>query len=285
MEEKIASEFHDAYTETTPNKLETLWNEYAPKTLIKFFPATYEQDGTNYFLEHLKNKSLWLSSPKKFNDPFDCTFNYNYKEYISQIVPPFFAQIFCLPNICANAQTTQLQNKLNQAYEDFNKEMLRICHKLEDSMFVSCFAEKDNIYSSRMWGHYALNHTGACAEYDWTTVKDASPFGCIPIKYTDQYEYYPIPSNTREGTKNFLKFYTKSKEWSYEKEWRISHQIELNQDGFLISFKSPIKVYLGCKASSKLINDVKQLCLNNNIELYQMITKPNSFCLSYQKID
>ena len=92
------------------------------------------------------------------------------------------------------------QKKLSECYLQYNKEMNASNRRFESQMFIACFSEKESIYSSRMWGHYANNHAGVCAEYDWDTVVNASPFGCIPIKYTDTYEYFSNPSNKAEET-------------------------------------------------------------------------------------
>ena len=155
----------------------------------------------------------------------------------------------------------------------------------ERKMFIACFAEKDTITSSRMWGHYANNHMGICAEYDWADVRDASPFACLPVKYTNTYEYIPNPTSDRDGTKNFMKFYTKAEEWEYEKEWRVAQQLDCKCNGVSVPFNLPRKVYLGCRISEKLKNDVVSICALNNIEVYQMRIKPNSYSLEFDKIE
>ena len=76
MNNILCQEIHNAYISGDDKMLQKLWDKDAPSTLIKFFPATYEPNGTNYFLDHIENEEIWLSSPLRFNDPFDCVYNY-----------------------------------------------------------------------------------------------------------------------------------------------------------------------------------------------------------------
>ena len=94
MDEKSARMFHDAYIFANEPELDRLWKQVAPKRLIKFFPAQYLSDGTNYALDCITNQKLWMSSPKQFNDPFDCVVNVDYEHEaleISRSILEFFA--------------------------------------------------------------------------------------------------------------------------------------------------------------------------------------------------
>lgn len=80
MENSEIKNFHNAYINADEKELDRLWNEVAPKTLIKFFSAEYLPDGKNFSLENISNNTIWLSSPKHFNDPFDCVINIDYQK-------------------------------------------------------------------------------------------------------------------------------------------------------------------------------------------------------------
>ena len=88
MERCTIQKLHDAYTMADFVELNKLWDNDAPKTLVKFFPAKYTERGTNYFLESINTTSLWLSSPRFFNDPFDGLINYDYTSDIQSIIEP-----------------------------------------------------------------------------------------------------------------------------------------------------------------------------------------------------
>ena len=62
MEEQIIQRFHDAYIKADSKELDALWENSAPKSVVKFFPAKYTEQGVNYFCEGISKKTLWLWS-------------------------------------------------------------------------------------------------------------------------------------------------------------------------------------------------------------------------------
>lgn len=284
VDKELIQRFHNAYIKADSHTLNNLWQNCVPNSLIKFFPAKYTDQGINYFLESITTRSLWLSSPRNFNDPFDGSINYDYarevKEKSENLFSPLLKQCV-LKNPVDNAL---FKRKLAEIYSKYNNEMNETNRRIEKQIFIACFTEKENIYSSRMWGHYANNHCGVCAEYSWENVKNASEFACLPVKYTDTYEYISFPVSNSDGVINFMKFYTKAEEWEYEKEWRVVKKVDYETDGFCVPFELPRKVYLGCRASRKLVADVINICEINNIEVYQMKTKSNSYSLIFEKL-
>lgn len=285
MEQSKAAHFHNAYINGDDKELDRLWKEEAPSTLIKFYPAKYEVDGgrmgeRNYFLEHLRNRTLWLSSPSLFNDPFDSVINFDCRsqaERWCREVLTFFVgeqtsqEIMAMPGA---------MDALEKEKDEFQNEMGRIHRAFEESIYTTCFTEKENLNSLRMWGHYANSHAGVCAEYSFIDVNNASNFGCIPVRYTESYEYLIWTKSIGEQVFNFLKQYVKATEWQYEKEWRVSQiREDYRGNGYNIDFALPKKVYLGCKAEERLKDEVIQECEKQGIELYQMTMRPGSFCL------
>ena len=280
MEEQKVQEFHNAYINADKNGLDRLWEEETPKSLIKFYSGKYEPNGSNYFLDSISNNMLWLSSPSFFNDPFDCVINANYnaEAVLSE----------CLGHDYDMAQFLLSYGDIKEAAHnvaDYLKEENEGKHLyLEKSIYVTCFSEKENLASSRMWAHYANNHSGVCVEYDFATVNNVSPFACIPVRYTDDYRYLLNPNNINDDVANFLQFFTKAKEWEYEKEWRVAQQNkQLNMKGYNVSISSPIAIYLGCKASEKLKKDVMSAC--ENIPVYQMKMRPGTFQFYYELLN
>ena len=85
MENLLAQKIYSAYINSDEKELDYLWKEEAPKSLIKFYPGSYNSDGSNYFLDNLRNNKIWLSSPSIFNDPFDCLINYDIKSEVKNI--------------------------------------------------------------------------------------------------------------------------------------------------------------------------------------------------------
>lgn len=271
MEESIAQKFHDAYINADEKGLEKLWEESTPNTLIKFYPAKYESDGVNYLIESLRNNTLWLSSPMFFNDPFDCVINVDYQLEAEQISKQILAKYFDEDIIACLLNSPNGKNAVANVAEYLKGENIGRHIYLEKSIYVSCFSESHNLDSLRMWAHYAGNHSGVCVEYDFSTVHNISRFGCIPIQYTNNYNYLLDTSNISEDVANYMKFFTKAKEWEHEREWRVAVKSEhLNMKGFNASIASPVAIYLGCKVSDKLKEDLIAICKDKNVAIYQM---------------
>ena len=281
MEDEKVQEFHNAYINANKEGLDRLWNEETPKSLIKFYSGKYEPDGSNYLLDSISNNTLWLSSPRFFNDPFDCVINVNYDAEAENISRQFLNEHF--DDEVANFLLSYdgIKEAVGNVAKYLKEENEGRHLYLEKSIYVACFSESDNLLSSRMWAHYANNHSGVCVEYDFDAVKNASPFGCIPVRYADDYRYLLNTNNISEDVANYLQFFTKSKEWKNEKEWRVAEQNDrLNMIGYNVPISSPVAVYLGCKASEKLKKDVMSAC--ENIPIYQMRKIPGTFRFDYE---
>ena len=195
---------HDAYVYGQEAELDRLWKEDCPKTLIKFYSAKYDENGENYLLKHIQEQTIWLASPSAFNDPFDCVLNIDCEKEAFRIQREF------MQNSADEVITEEILNSgfgellLKIATSEFEKVLPKLHNDIEKKIYATCFSEPDNLYSMRMWGHYANNHRGVCVEYDFNTVKNICPFGCIPIKYTDTYSHRIHTEGTVENTKNIL---------------------------------------------------------------------------------
>ena len=278
-------DFHNAYINGDDKKLDWLWCHETPKSLIKFSHGKYNSDGSNYFLEGIQGSTLWLSSPRCFNDPFDSVINFDYYAETLKLSKEILDKWVGNDSAERILQSEKGGELLERCIERIRLEFEENHRVIEKSIYSACFSEFENLYSLRMWGHYADNHSGVCAEYDFKAVNDACEFGCIPIRYTNSYEYLINARNMSESVRNFLKLYTKATEWEHEKEWRVSKQLSGGEKiGVSIPFVFPRKVYLGCRVKEKLKSDVMAFCADRDIEIYQMKLKPGSFCLDYEKI-
>lgn len=280
----LSQKIHEAYITANQTELQRLWDEEVPNTLIKFFPAIYSPNGTNYFLEHLENRTIWLSSPVLFNDPFDCKYNYDYWDLAEKLKVNLSREFSDNKEFMDFLNSDFLNERFIDVVDNFKNRMTGTHEKNENSKFVSCFSEQDNLYSNRMWAHYANSHKGVCAEYDFKSVNSICGFGCIPVKYTNFYNRQIYTSNIRENVSEFLKLvYVKASEWDYEKEWRIVQESEDGGIGFNVKCSLPKKIFLGCKASNKLKEDVLTLSKDRKIEVFQMKLKPGSFDLQFEE--
>lgn len=291
MNQKNREQLHHAYIANNMEMLKKLMEQEISKNkegfhLIKFMSGEYKDNGENDFLTTLKKEELWVSSPLNFNDPFDCILNIDYRNEICESAYPIAPLLgISKEQIKEHIAETEVYRELEKTLNKNNNDEVTKC------IFVSCFSEKSNIDSLVMWGHYAKNHTGICAEYNYREMNKArlKKETIFPINYTDTRKIKHIANDdihvNREFHLNIA--FTKSAEWKYEKEWRL---LEINDtdkkgmEGFNIPFIKPECIYLDCKIEEKLKNDVIKLCDQKKIKVYQMRMVSGSFKLDMEKI-
>jgi len=231
----------------------------------------------------LSTLTVRWSSPDSFNDPFDTKQDFNpsdediieitydiHKRRIFQEEEPNFRNMDYV-----NATKLKLlrSNKNKLKLEEWYKELQKNCDEIVSSFQrwledlnqawqiccaddrIFCVAEDfDNLL---MWSHYAEYHKGAVIKLKCIPELDTALCAAMPITYSDK---MPVWAMIEEWSTNpqlnptqiVLKaFYTKSKNWSYEKEWRLrlKKQAGGNKDYDLNRIhKEEIEaVYLGCK--------------------------------------
>ncbi len=114
-----------------------------------------------------------------------------------------------------------------------------------------------------MWAHYAANHTGFILEFDdrhswfWTQRPEGDDCGNLRrVSYSDQ------PSSPYlADLKAHEVFYTKGKNWEYEREWRIIRPLaessaHIGEDIFL--FDLPATLITGVVAGLRTRNESLQ---------------------------
>ncbi len=173
---------------------------------------------------------------------------------------------------------------------------------LKQSSLVACFSE--NIDSILMWSHYSANHTGFAVNYDFKNLytidvgleKKGSEFldkKLFPVIYSDErlnatyFAEFNFIYDTymRMGVKFDYHFYDKlfyykyllykSKNWEYEKEWRIIKQTTLEIDDgkpdfIYIDNIRPKQIYLGKEISDFDKSRLIKIAEKKNIEVFQM---------------
>ena len=198
-----------------------------------------------YFDSIITNNALMFSSPKPFNDPFDCqlqpvTFPMasEVKEFLDKVLP--LAPQNLKDNLLINAMANP--DKFSKIIEDAINF---------DEKGVLCLSqEPDNIL---LWSHYADNHKGVCLEFD---ILEDLGFFSIPLKVIYE-EIYPIYNHMTESNQIVMKLIkTKYDLWKYEKEIRI-----FKQEKKLYNFnkKALTKIIFGCNTPQVEVDRIKRL--------------------------
>jgi len=164
-----------------------------------------------------------------------------------------------------------LYKDLNDPYDFFEQsldisELTNYKKYLSDKQGIICLSKE--YHSPLMWGHYADNHKEICLGFDISDSKNDKNGFLWKIRYQNR----PLLLSNKD--KNFLKnkdcknqktmkifkkiISTKSKLWSYEKEWRLFSNFEENSThknySYFESFSEEFKlkeIILGvnCKCS------------------------------------
>lgn len=259
-----------------------------PHELIKFYNGSYSNN-ENRYLNTFTNNKLWLSSPNYYNDPFDCAINIDFKKntydhffkWTDTLFNPKVEEVFF-----NNEKVIQLIDLLVEMDEMNPNEKARA---FKDNIFISCFSEKSNLHSLRMWGHYANSHKGFCAEYNLVKAIKYLKKEIMPVLYSNNYSVDFKTTKSRDKLRQFFAsfVYTKALEWEYEKEWRLGYfnREHAGEHGYLIPFVNADKIYLGCKIEDKLKNQLLEICKEKGIEIFQMYMEPKTYNLLYKQIN
>lgn len=239
-------------------------------------------------VETLKNKSLWLARPDKFNDPDDCSIagltaiNKPQLKVLKEMVEAYYHEEFdftesVLSDTVVSAIKTYIDNELKGNNEQLtgyiaNKANVKPVLKkiwpvaaikaaIQKSVGICCFFSGgiENVF---MWKNYADQHTGFCIEYEYTP---CSKSAIRPVSYVSR-ENWDSPSKglvvtarelalcpeetfTRVITTKDISF-VEEQEFRFVKPRAFLH--DSNDDGREVaipSYLKPIRAYTGSNFS------------------------------------
>jgi|AntAceMinimDraft_9_1070365.scaffolds.fasta_scaffold04417_2 hypothetical protein len=242
----------------------------AIKYLYKFYSYNVHS------LSVLINNKVRFSKPEALNDPFDIDI-----DFISPISPDNF--VYKMKVLKNNGMISKEQ------FEDYEKyipdhEALNEISEIMNEKFrddikkwgVFCMCEHPK--NILMWSHYADHHKGFCVKF---IRNEKSQLGDIektrPVNYSCKYPSPdPFSENGMEKLFDEL-FFTKAKNWEYEKEWRMLNEeggIELLVPGkitaIIFGLKMPVQERETIKnilSHRKNISFLKTIKVKNRYEL------------------
>lgn len=290
------------------NKAISLKYEHIPKILYKY------RSVNDNSIRNLSDDTIWLSDPKNFNDPYDCSFHYDIEldpdnresvlsmaqenglieqlteEQVQSISESHHPMVKLLElsyperpdfgRTCGEAirsvMKDRAKNIVRETSEGF-KQMFKIC----------CFSE--NPKSILMWSHYASYHTGFCIGYNFYELgnEDLRARSIYPVIYSDEMFDASNVFGKNKTINNILYLnqitLMKSTEWSYEKEWRLVFGNMMLPKEMPYSMPKPKHVILGAKISSAHEDEIRQVCEAKNIDVLKMTMSHNRFFLKTNK--
>lgn len=266
-----SANFNDPYDskfeikEEDKNKTLNLLTKYF---LFKEFLAFFDKNETKLkgnqktHFKDIKKGISYISDNINYHSKIeiDAEFEKFYKSF-----PGFYKQIGKLKQKCSKI---------------FNNKTIPDVQNIASKALIGCFSKRND--SILMWSHYADSHRGACIEFevDDSLFKD--------IEYNDDKCFFDIYSTVEKllienfkGKESDLEnkeminiilkpFYSKAKDWSYEKETRIViHEKEVSKypitltDSYYLNLKIK-RIYIGSK-----VND-------NDYDLNDLYAEANS---------
>lgn len=240
-----------------------------------------------HLISTLLNKEVHFSSPRSFNDPFDCKPRYagnlSQENFITHFVRVASARTAYLsPEFLAGQGEKAWINSASQHGNiqsmilNIQKEMGR---NLEHSAIYCVSSRNDDIL---MWGHYADSHRGICLEFD-----SGSDFlkSAMRVDYEDtrpEVEIFDRDNTVEKMRKSLL---VKSSHWKYEKEWRV---VELTKQAGLRKFNDGdlTGIIFGSAISPSMQNTIAGIAKNHPtpIKFYNAIPDEFEFKLRIEQL-
>lgn len=232
-------------------------------------------------LMYLKEGTIWLSNPKKFNDPFDCLFELDEDEFIKSLKSFPFNHSIMIDHV--------------EILNNYKNNML-------NSEFICCFSEINN--NILMWSHYADNHKGICVAYSTEDLLKAARKHrkrittiLTPVYYSDEVEVLSCFSN-ENISKSAYSFQKKASCWSYEKEWRLmisklfskekrtpfERNAFVEENGIELKGVYPKKIFLGVNISSNDEGKIIELARELKIDIYKAYRKQGKYEVKFKQL-
>ncbi len=234
-------------------------------------------------LENLRNQSIYFGSPKTFNDPYDCAMAPTFPPLSDEQTEAFRSALLRGPlnqdisNLFQATPKDQLREHLTLGAQKAINDAAEMFLKFG----ISCFSESNN--DLLMWSHYGDKHRGFCLEFN-TAYK---PFDKV-IKVNYSKEMPRMSANflleiEGKDTELMSLCSTKSKSWSYEKEWRVLHKSAETLYAY-----DPLcltGIYFGSKISNENIEIICKILHQKNphIHFWNGRRSLNEFKIEFEK--
>ena len=184
----------------------------SPEVLYRYQPVRPDA------IDLIKRARLWFSDPARFNDPFDIlpSFHQEAQRYRQVLDEDREREYWQNPSISGSRTgfLSSTEGLLNaQVAKLVRRDQRQFKRDLCKAFRVTCFSAISN--HLLMWSHYANGHRGIC-------------FGLrpshIPVTPEQGYRWkiaYRSNRSANQPRNAPIIALSKSKEWRYEREWRI----------------------------------------------------------------
>lgn len=237
----------------------------------------------------LKNQ-IYFTSPRDFNDPFDCRIPNNFsllnttekiEEYVANMINSHYKEIV-KRGVNIKNESERLKHRIANEPEAFQKEYENILFTdLDNHLGLFSLSERWN--SLLMWSHYANSHQGFCVGFWQAKFQELDKFVCGPVFYPPDNEFPEIDPLDKNLSRIFImQSNMKSKEWYYENEYRLSwlfypHEPKTGERIFVCPDDFFAEILIGLKATQETKNELIQIGKDKRIKVFQIIQTPFKF--------
>lgn len=248
----------------------------------------------------LFKNELYLSSPKDFNDPFDCRIPSNLylldndqkkAKYVTRIINNNREQLS--KNFNLDELLTENIKRLNDDIKSEQDRNEKIHFEQQDNDYgIISFGTKWSV--NLMWAHYANFHTGFCVGFKEPNIRNEK-FGWRGgnVFYTNVFPN--VDPNEDTSTEKLLmesafrETHIKEKRWGYEKEYRVVRlfEKEANITDRIVRFDNSAyeSISLGLYFPESEIQCILNIAKEKQIPVYKMQKRQLSFKLYRIKIN
>lgn len=273
-----------------------------PKTIYKYL------DWNNKFNRRvIQHNELFFSSPRNFNDPFDCKIEKRFDLMTDEEISFYLERLirFKSKSEMLNWSEFEIKSvverlKKENDFKDIEKVVAdnEYIFKNDDNFYaVFCASRRwDNI---PMWGYYGGNHRGICVGLNVRKIYYSGKaetggnviYGDYPTVIPNQ-PYYEMSAK---------RTYHKAKDWAHEEEFRLMTVSATHQPSDIVyddsgHFKGIVisaeqdwfsEILLGVNISPKEIEDVissSKSKIQNGTKIYKLKRVPFQFKLIKEEI-
>ena len=161
-------------------------------------------------------------------------------------------------------------------------------HEILSDTSIFCVSEtNDNIL---MWSHYTDNHTGAVIEFH-AQLEDSAFLVAQRVRYESTIPVFTLEmANERRADELFdMITLTKSKDWEYEKEWRVVTSMrDKFKDYEILRFppEEVAAIYLGCRTTDESKREIIEIANDKypDAKIYQARKHEREFSLVFEPV-
>jgi Protein of unknown function (DUF2971) len=247
--------------------------------------------------ELLRTRSIFLSDPSSFNDPWDCKPYFDLTGLDDPIVYEQRVQWFIRAARKYGPYRSEEEYRCcaarlrsdRQLLEQMVHQMTTVWEPMARQYRVYCLTTIPT--STLMWSHYAKNHGCICLGF---RCRNYVFCGALRVQYSDTFPLIDVADDSMEAS--LLTFVAKSAEWSYEEEYRLIAQEQEEYDGedTLITRNSMLRIpedalaciVVGCQMREPEREVVRRLIQEHaqGVQLQQAVRVPNHYQLTLEPL-